>query len=453
MPDHVVPLAVLALSLLLGPVILGAAAGIALRRALRARRPRLFAALAIALVPPAAAWFGCGRFPEYSPYDLLLIAGLAGATAAVTLWPFRAAPARRDLALLGVTLALGLGVLEIWARSHPMPIAPPPPIEHLRARFAPEERAFQCPSLFPSPGDPARGRFGQRENPSIPPRTPGRRRVAHLGDSMVAGGDVPRPARFVERLSALRGPAEEHLNLGIANTGTDAHLQVARAWLGPLGADAVVLHVFPGNDLAEIDMPYACCDDGPLLDWTASPPAVRCNAAIWRFSRGALLSQGPPPFPLRVLATRSALAHQWTSWLERTQRAIAPRRGLPDGSLPNQSAARFQTALAGIAAEARRLGIPLSVVVLPSRVAIESSESPIAASDRRTRDLVIHAAAAEGLPTLDAWAYFEDLARTPRPRPLFQPRPNDPHFEVEGHRLYSEWLAARLARTAPAASD
>ena len=163
---------------------------------------------------------------------------------------------------------------------------------------------------------------------------------------MVAGGDMPLAVRFVERLSALRSPAEEHLNLGISNTGTDAHLLVARAWLAPLGATGVVLHVFPGNDIAEIDMPYPCCDDGPLLDYANSPPIARCAAPIWRFSRGALLAQGPPPFPLRVLAVHSTLAHRLASWLERAQRSIAPRRGIPDESRP-EAAAHFRAARHG----------------------------------------------------------------------------------------------------------
>ena len=185
-------------------------------------------------------------------------------------------------------------------------------------------------------------------------------------------------------------------------------------------------------------MPYPCCDDGPLLDYANSPPIARCAAPIWRFSRGALLAQGPPPFPLRVLAVHSTLAHRLASWLERAQRSIAPRRGIPDESRP-EAAAHFRAALAGIAAETRRLGIPLTVVILPSRVALDSPHTQIAAADRRTRALVAEAAAAEGLRVLDAWAYFESLPRDAPPR-FLSPR-NNPHFNEEGHRIYAEWLA------------
>jgi lysophospholipase L1-like esterase len=405
-------------------------------------RRRKWAALALALTPLVAAWIVAPLLHEYSLHDLVFSAALVGAGVLSAGWPYARAPRWQHLALAGATTAVGVGILELWCRSHPAPIPPAEPAERANLTFDTQARAFQCLSLYPDASqDP--GHFGQHETPDFPPKTEGKRRVLHIGDSMTAGGDVPLEDRFPMLLSAMREPSEEHLNLGVSNTDTDAQLVIARTWIERLKGDAVFLHVLASNDISGMDQPFPCCDAQPLLDYATTPPASRCREATWRYTRALLLRQGPPPYALRIAAPSFELAHQVAWSLERLARKL-------DFSVEARHFSReekvlhFRAALLGIRDEARRVGVPLVVVVMPLRELFDGAPS-LAEQSRWYREHALAVARELGIATLDAQPLFEDALRRDPGTWLFQPTLNNPHFNVAGHHLYANWIAAQTA--------
>lgn len=421
-----------AIAMMLGPPVVGAVAGWLLRR-LR-RGIGVAVGVGLALAPIALA----PRLPAYSPYDVLCVGWLAAAGFAAARFARGPIP-RGGIATALVTLSLGLGALEWWARSgvaSALPKATTAPF--LRWRFEPADRDFPCGALVPPESGVVQG-FRRFLPGPIPPRVPGRRRILHIGDSMTEGMDVPAAETFAGLLNARR-PSEEHLNLGVAGTGTDYHLLIARRWLPRLRPDEIVLHVFPGNDIDEMNRPYVCCGDGPLLHRDGDRITEACPQPAWRVSTSRLLRQGPSPFPLRVLATRSELAHLLVYHFERWL-AIHVRGGIVESE---DAPGDFCAALRAIGEEAARAGVPLTVAIMPNRIGWDGTVPQLMPDNRATYDRALACARSTGLRVIDAWPVFEAAWHRDPGAPIFQSDHFNSHFRALGHRMYADWLEASV---------
>jgi hypothetical protein len=423
--------------MLAGPPLLGFLLGRVARRLVRgARRWRVVRAVtgaALLLLPIVVG----PRLPRFSLYDLALVAILMVLGLLAGGRPLDAPRIHPAGPILAVLLSLGgLWGIEVYVRGHPVPIRDVEKPGSLHVVFDNDEREFGCRAFFPDQYD--HDWFGDLGEPPFPPKRPGLRRVLHVGDSMTASLDVKRSARFPALLERARSD-QEHLNLGVLNLGTDAELVIVRRWMDRLDADEIVLHVMPGNDIGDMDRPYACCDAGPLLDYPeGAPPVLRCPEPAYRFPLRTLAAQGPPPFPLRVAAAYSVLARRLRWGFQAAMPIVRSARDLPS------QWEHFGRALAAIRDEAARRGIPLEVVVLPSRTALEGRDLARRPADRDTPDRMIQVSRALGIRTFDGWALFEDAMRRDPHARYFQPFPENPHFNEEGEALYAEWLAAQV---------
>lgn len=422
-----------ALSLVLGPLALGTALGAALRR--RSKRPVLVGAF-LAGAALAGAWAVLPWLLMVSAYDVLSVAFLfALALICAVLLPLARTP--RPVRWASAAFAvLGLCALELRARGLPPPPMGASPSARQALTVPLEYRDFGLqavfPDRYPSPWLPGMRDRGDWEHPEAG------HRVLHLGDSMVASGDVPPGAAFMDWIS--RDTGDDHVNMGVSNSGTDLHLMVFREWVGRAAADAVVLHVFTGNDPEDIDRPYLYCDGGPLLgDFSRAMP-LRCPVPAWRITRRNLLASGPSPFALRVLATRSALARQgmWRNELFMRSLRSSQQRLPPDSPQWRRMGEVFRV----LAAEAARAHVPLVVSVLPFYRGVVEGERR---DQEDARALVSHVASlsrAAGIRTIDP---LDDLRAAVRANPNARWfLPPSPHFDVDGHRWYATWLEGQM---------
>jgi hypothetical protein len=420
-----------AAALLAVPAAMGAALGALLRRRLGDRPARRRAILAIVSIALAAAPFlVLARRPWVSVYDPLLAVLILASAAAAIAWPVRRAPAPRFAPLISAAIFLAsLGAVEAWLRAHP-DARPRPPPPDLKFVLGPRDRDHRWAPLFP---DEAGGAWFHGYPTHALPSGEGKRRVLHLGDSMLESADVP-PGTEATALLEQRRPGEVHYNLGISATGPDVYLAVLRRWADRIEPHELVVHVFPGNDVTDVDRPFPFCDGGPLLDAWLAP---RCPTAQWRAPPAMLLGLGPPPFPLRVLARASVLADRLDrAWQERIR---SPARA---GDL-DARILRFAGVVREIVSLAGHRRIPCTVIALPVRREFVY-EVPV------PRDRVVDALRATGARVIDAAPAFDEARRAHPDRRLYQPAPNNPHFDVDGQALYADFLDREVWGGAPA---
>ncbi len=404
-----IALAWILLPLLLAGLVLKATAG----------RPRLRAGTAalVVLVPPLLLVQHVGLWDALLPALLFALALALGSRGARV----------RSLFLWSSGLSLVGG--ELLARLLlPTPATPPPP-QQARFELRPEDWDPQCMALYPEVYGSGDTRL--RDWDEEP------RRVLHLGDSLVFGGEVDATDTFVGRLDAGRAEVE-HLNLGVPGTGPDHHLLALRAWLPRVKPQAVVVYVYAGNDLQDIGRDYACCQMGPLVDLATAGLPARCSEPDWWLPPKGVLARSPAPYSLRVAATWSSLAAavvqdlpRVTSGLERDHHVLSTA-AVPPGAL-----IRHRALMQAIADQLRAAGLPGVVVGLPYRRALEVG--PDDPAHGWLEGMLANAAAA-GLPTLDA-------------SPVFSERPPgfwaggeawNEHLGPLGHRRLADWLSREL---------
>lgn len=262
--------------------------------------------------------------------------------------------------------------------------------------------------------------------------------VLHLGDSMVFGSGVDAERAFAARLPALT-PGLDHRNGGIPGVSIDLQLGLLQRVLALARPTEVWLHIMPGNDLEELDLPSDFCDGAPAMLRDAQGVRPRCPTPRWRrgsWWRRVLASQ--MPLPLAALAA--------SSWLVRDL-AVVQRRALeskrsyrPDVGADPEGYAAY---LAALRATLHAAGVPLRVSLMPMRPsAYEDSSEP-----RRARVRAILGAAGlpvwDSQPLVDAWVAEGGEGAVFRDEP-----PGDIHLNEPGHQRLAEALAAQL-RPAP----
>ena len=257
---------------------------------------------------------------------------------------------------------------------------------------------------------------------------------------MVYGTGVGSDDRFTTLLSA-KSPDAQHLNAGFPGTGPDHHLTVLRAWLPALKPDAVVLYLYPGNDLLDLDRPYACCDHGPLL---GSHFESRCQAPSWAFPFRALLARSPAPYPLRASSAHLHLAAHLSAAFSRVTASLEPSLGDAAGTQEAESAwSRYGGSLAAIRDLTAEHKVTLTAVLLPTRVALEPGAAPSHATGVADRMLTV--ARQESLQVLDARPWIAPLAQDGSYAHLFGDGVTwDEHLSEAGHESFATWLFERL---------
>ena len=421
-PHHFPPLSVIAL--LLGLTISLSPLGLGLlieRRCPPERRPHLatllFAlpALCAALAPFATT---------LSAWDLLFFPSLVAGGWALG----RMRPSRSQWLLLLSSLAVFFGGAELLTRGLQIPgdqletglFQTPLPL-----------RSSTCQTWLQPPD--------QTFSPERRPSPMARRRVLHIGDSMVHGLGVRREQSFPTLLN--QPGVDEHFNLGVPGVAPDIFLHQLRRWTPTLRPTHAVIYLLPFNDLWELREAQPCCDGEPFLRY---PPGggveQRCEAPA---PVGYLSSfrAAAPFWGLRLLSHGShfaaALARRWT----------VPSGVFPPPNLPGdfEKLGRILVALRDIAEET---GIEISVVVLPHgealMLAAQSAGPPPDWVGRASEEhqQVIATAQRAGLPVFDAWPPISS-ARSPSAAlgALFC----DPvHLSIEGHAVLADWLASEV---------
>jgi hypothetical protein len=270
----------------------------------------------------------------------------------------------------------------------------------------------------------------------VPSRPGTRRRVLHVGDSMVFGANVPRDQTFTVRLDELE-PDVQHLNGGISGMAPDDYLVVLRRWVEHQPIDLAVMYLFAGNDLVGMDAPHPCSAWQPILTYDDGTARLRYpSAPQTEHGLGVqwLLNNSPLPYLLRAMIAGGSVAAAFVgaafdSWVT--------------GALWAQTSAPVQhleTILRSARDELRERHIAFVVVVLPAAGAIEIPGGPSEYLSRNVREIATRL----DIPLHDATDLIRDaLARGEHPI-----QPDGSHFNEEGHRLIARWLHTRLPQGA-----
>ena len=342
------------------------------------------AAGAVVVVTDMQAW----------PWDALLAP--VAVCLLVLAWPRHRRQADGWLLALGVLLIAGAG-LELVARA-----ALPPPMmpadAYQRFRYGPTWEQHACRAAYI---DDHSDVLAQRVGP-----TPGDRPVTlHIGDSMLEARVRGQRQGAAEQIAA-GDPRRQHINAGFAGTGPDFQLLLMAAWLDHTKASELVVWAYTGNDAADIDKPWACCDNGPVLRWTEPLPTPRCQQPRWNVPATARLANSPPPWPLRQLAgplvTGRHLADVWV----RAAAVLRPGLGAAQGAAASPVQwERLAAAYRAIAAEARRRGISPHAVVIPHRALVQAAASGALADNdpgKQAHARLLQAVQQAPMPAIDA---------------------------------------------------
>ena len=295
----------------------------------------------------------------------------------------------------------------------------------------------------------------------------GRPVVVHVGDSMVEGLGVPAEQRFVSQIGQAH-PAQEHAVMARPGAGPDTHLIVVDrvvTRMRPRPA-LVVLYLFPGNDVHDIDVPRLCCDGLPPLRWEGDRPVERFGSARWRLSRRQVIGQSPAPWFLRALGPSShaaaAMLEAWDGMMRAANdRGLVEMNPAEVARLPEAERwRRMERIVAAIRGRLAAQGVPALAVVIPYRLTLEQSVGnaarglnaifPTYAEGSAAHARFVEILTRAGFDTVDAFPVMQEMARANTPGLYARAYPNDWHFGPEGHRRLAAWLdpqiQARLRR-------
>jgi lysophospholipase L1-like esterase len=374
--------------------------------------------------------------PQLGAWDAISAGALAAGGALLG----AAADRRAASALLASTAAALVG-LEAATRL----LLPPPPLfpspADARLLFAPAAWDAGCAVLYEAADvdddvhvlRPPPRYIKTREHAPL---------IVHLGDSMTYGEGVRAEEAFPALLDA-RQPAVTHRNYGVWAVGTDFQFLLFERILEAHSPAMVVLHVYPANDIYDIDRPYACCDAGPLLEYGPDGLTARCTAARWRLPLGFRLSRSPPPYPLRVAAHWSYAARHAAASIPRLVLPFEPRTDFirAAGEASETGWEHFAQILAKLHDEMPP-NAELILNLLPDRHALEA-DNPAVTTAYRAGRRVVTIAEKIGIRTIDAWDVFAAAVKRDGAARYFRDE-NDIHLTPAGHRLLADWLEKQL---------
>ncbi len=415
---------------LLAPVLLASLTAQLLRRLTPPRRLTWLAgALAWPLLLAVASVYG-GWWPLWDGLGMGMLAALA--------WLLQASPTRvawRGLLLSGTVLALGLVALEVaLARlaPHQAAVATPttPPFRwqgDVLVRLRVNEPGF-CPQWGPPLGEA----IGCPPGPPVPEQHPA---VLHIGDSLLQAPGLPRSQTVTAWLERLL-PGTAHVNTGVGATSLDLQAAIANRWLARTPFDALVFHVYPCNDLGEIDEPRLYCGDAPVLVNDRGTPRLRCPQPRPEQPRlTTLLRYSPPPFPLQLAAADVRLARAGVRLFAWLARALRPATD----ETAQTSAASYQRALQLLLTETAARHVPVAAVVMPAR---ESACAIGNVADGRVLRQILQQA---HVTTFDSQPLFDSITQTSNESAVFgEDPPGDPHLNPAGLERLGRWLAPQL---------
>jgi hypothetical protein len=277
-------------------------------------------------------------------------------------------------------------------------------------------------------------------------RQPGDRRaplVVHLGDSMTFGDGVNAEETFSALLNARQGDVA-HANYGVWAVGTDFEYLLLQRILAAHSPAMVVLHIYAGNDVYDIDRPYVCCDAGPLLDYREDGPAARCPTARWRHSLGYRLGSSPLPYALRVATGWSHGARHLATAFSRVVSWFAPYLDAirTEGEADEQDWEHFTRILTRMRDELKDRDIVFVADLLPTRQELDAAD-PATVRSHRVRERIAAIVARLGIRLVDPWEVLAAAVKRDGASKYFRGE-HDIHLTPEGHRLLADWLATRL---------
>lgn len=437
----------ISLALLFAPMLVGLLLGIAITR-FRKRRIDSPAWIAIGpavvvftilILPPRFRWLGLWDTLAESLFAVFVLLCAAHSAFAD----------RRRIALLAASVLLTCVFGECVTRvALPRPPSFPPASEarvvlgnsRYRANAFSGGQEAVCNLLF------GRGWSSHDDSETLRlpdayrPAQPFAHHVLYLGDSMTAGVGGPSSEAFPAQIQRS-DPTTEHVNGAISAIGPDGYFLLLGHWLDRLTPDLVVMNLFVGNDLTDIDRPYPCCDGGPILRYDAPRPRPRCetpNTITARLGLASYVHVSPAPYFLRVMTGVSSLAAYATAAFQRIGGSPAFRDGASHaGPATYENAYRhLETILRATRDELARRHVAFIVTTLPVRSELEASArdgSPQPAIEGRiasvARDL--------GVDVFDAWPVLLDAVRTRGSDALFVDRI---HFSSAGNALVGAWL-------------
>lgn len=391
----------------------------------------------------------------------------------------------RELSLAVLSVAVSLGLSEAGAR-----LLLDPPRFHRRAPYVEYDGqlghrgvAGYREELSSASGDYvfALNDAGFRDPPL--PRggaAPGTTRVVFLGDSFLVGRSLPGEAlltSLVRRELARGGPRAEVANLSVIDYGTGQELLLLERW-AELEPDAVVLALYPGNDVAnnaiglagrtrvspgDLVRPYVTPEGGALRTTYVQPVRAwmrRHSRLLATFERGLLSLR--PGFGLQRETTPAA---------ERLRLGRAPREHLElfrrhDPAHPWEVAwSATEALLTALRDRCAQRGARLLVVVIPTIEQVQRTARSIEIDieARRYAGLPIESLLDWNLPErrLDAFFRREGIEARLLLGTLREAAATeadvytaDAHLGATGHRLAADavvrWLRGEAPRTAHA---
>lgn len=111
--------------------------------------------------------------------------------------------------------------------------------------------------------------LGLRDREIAVPKTPGRKRILIIGDSVAFGSGVEADERFSDRLQKMLPGDVEVINGSVPGWGNDQEMLFYEHYLRRLHPDIVVLQFTGGNDVVNNEL------NGPLIE-QGSKPRFRC---------------------------------------------------------------------------------------------------------------------------------------------------------------------------------
>ncbi len=250
------------------------------------------------------------------------------------------------------------------------------------------------------------------------------RSVLFIGDSFTEGRGVSDDetfARAAERALRRAGLRVRSLNAGNRGFGPAQELKVLRRVLARFSVDAIVVQSFPMNDLSDnVAHGGFGVENGRLVEYEA--PRVP-----WRARLAGVISR---------------------SWLRNSYivRAATNAVATGDPAAPYDTPAGVdleRVLLNEIVATARARGIPIVVLVIPTKVvqAKGNPANPAApAGELRRYEYVRELVRGLGVASIDAGEVIADLAADAASG-------DGGHFGKEGNRLIGEAIAERLEPT------